>query len=523
MGYSFSLKNANAVGHLVEKNVLTFIEKTVKNDELFTPNIEFIESLVNNPTENFHTTQMYWEFIKKDFITLQWEWESIKTKINNLRNNQEIISVAKEPELFNFFYKISNTLSRCRIKTFLLPGFEQNSLNYDLVNPSILKELIFIHPGPATLILQLKEIFHNDELSILNSFSKFEVAYKNIDKWPGVLLWDSNQSLFYPLESSEELFELYHILKFEHNSFNYLREKIDKKNKGKKYSYLFHISDLHFGNKLVKNRTTRAIKILENQYRQLDDMYSAIPIITGDLVDSPTDENRESYSQFIEMLKPIGFEKPIQILGNHDFDNGGYFKKSTKEKAVISSLSTEQKIEIIKDLNLAIIKFDSNTGGKYAQGEIGLTQMQDIGNIIDGIKNNKDLTFIALLHHHPLGIDNPDWYAKEWYEALLGTKGYEKTMKLVDSDIFIEWLNKRNIKLALHGHKHIPKIQNKDSLIVVAAGSLTGCVKHVDQNKTYLSYNLIKYDIENKRPVSCSIFAEDLIGSGAKNVLIKKL
>ncbi len=524
MGYSFSLKNANAVGHLVEKNVLTFVEETLRNDELFTPNLEFIEKLVQDPSENFYTTQMYWDLIRRDFYRLRSDWDRVKKQLYNLKDNSsENLSILQNQEVYNFFYKISNTLSRCRIKTFLLPGFESNKLNNEFVDSYLLRELVQIHPGPSALILQLKEIFHDQELSVLNAFSKFEVAYKQIDKWPGVLLWDSNQSLFYPIDSSDELFELYHILHLEKNSFNYLRAKIDNKNKGKKYSYLFHLSDLHFGHKLAKSRTTRAVKILENQYRQLDDMEMAIPIITGDLVDSPTEENIEAYNQFLEMLKPIGFESPIQILGNHDFDQGGYLKKLTKQKAVISALSTENKIDVIPELNLALIKFDSNTGGKYAQGEIGLSQLQKVGSIIDGMANNRDLTFIALLHHHPLEIDNPAWYAKEWYEALLGTRGYEKTMKLVDSDIFLEWLKKREIKLALHGHKHIPKIQNKEELVIVAAGSLTGCIKHVDQKKTYLSYNLIKYDKENKKPVSCSIFAEDLIGSGAKNVLIRKL
>lgn len=524
MGYSFSLKNANAVGHLVERNVLTFVEETLRNDDLFNPNIEFIEKLVQDPSENFYTTQMYWDLLQRDFYRLRTDWDNIKKKLYDLRNkSEEDFSILQNKEILNFFHKISNALSRCKVKTFLLPGFENNSLNNSFVNQHILRELVFLHPGPSTLILQLKEIFHNQEMSVLNAFSKFDVAYKQIDKWPGVLLWDSNQSLFYPIDSSDELFELYHILHLEKNSFNYLRAKIDRKNKGKKYSYLFHLSDLHFGHKLAKSRTIRAVKILENQYRQLDDMELAIPIITGDLVDSPTQENKESYHHFLEMLKPIGFETPIQILGNHDFDQGGYIKKLTKQKAVISALSTENKIEVIPELNLALIKFDSNTGGKYAQGEIGLEQLQEVGSLIDGMHNNKDLTFIALLHHHPLEIDNPSWYAKEWYEALLGTKGYEKTMKLVDSDIFIEWLQNRNIKLALHGHKHIPKIQSKDDLVIVAAGSLTGCIKHVDQKKTYLSYNLIKYDTENRKPVSCSIFAEDLIGSGAKNVLIRKL
>lgn len=122
--------------------------------------------------------------------------------------------------------------------------------------------------------------------------------------------------------------------------------------------------------------------------------------------------------------------------------------------------------------------------------------------------------------HHPLEIENPKWYAKDWYESLLGTKGFEKTMKLVDADLFLEWIEKREIKYVLHGHKHIPKIQKHKDITVVASGSSTGSVKHQEKGKTYLSYNLIKYDIDAQQPVSISIIAEEIIGAGTKNMLL---
>lgn len=68
-------------------------------------------------------------------------------------------------------------------------------------------------------------------------------------------------------------------------------------------------------------------------------------------------------------------------------------------------------------------------------------------------------------------------------------------MKLVDADLFLEWIEKRNIKLVLHGHKHIPNFGLYKDIKVIAAGSSTGKVRHVDPRKTYLSYNLIKYNI----------------------------
>ena len=61
MGYSFSLKNANAVGHLIEGNVITFLDESVKSSEMLTPNIEFIDRLITNPREDFYTTDVFWD------------------------------------------------------------------------------------------------------------------------------------------------------------------------------------------------------------------------------------------------------------------------------------------------------------------------------------------------------------------------------------------------------------------------------------------------------------------------------
>jgi predicted phosphodiesterase len=90
-----------------------------------------------------------------------------------------------------------------------------------------------------------------------------------------------------------------------------------------------------------------------------------------------------------------------------------------------------------------------------------------------------------------------------------------------DSDMFLEFLKKRNIKFALHGHKHIPKIQVHNDIHIIAAGSSTGSISHSQSGKTYLSYNVIKFDHEFLKPVSCTIFAEDTIGAGPSNVIVK--
>jgi len=144
--------------------------------------------------------------------------------------------------------------------------------------------------------------------------------------------------------------------------------------------------------------------------------------------------------------------------------------------------------------------------------------LMNIGNEIDSIKDKDNLTFIALVHHHPKPIENPDWYESEWYEKILGNSGYESTMKLVDSDVFLQWIQNRRIKYILHGHKHIPKLQDHQGIKIIGAGSATGAIKHSDKNKTYMSYNIIKYDNQLKKPLFCSIYVEEILGAGVQHV-----
>jgi len=523
MGYRFSLKNANAVGHLVEGNVITFLDESTRSEEMLRPNIEFVDGLVMRTHEDFYTSELFWKQLYPDINWLRDTWKEVKGEFEKLSNTaireQDFL---RRSRLLGFLGALSRILSRCRIKTLLLPGFKGSKLDCLMTDGFILHDLVRIHPGDSALILQIKERLSERDTPILNAFSKFEKAYSNIDLWPGVLLWNDKDSLFLKVEREEDLYDIYEILRYEKESFNYLRSHFESKQEAKRHAYFFHLSDLHFGDRESNKRKLRVTKILETHLSQLNDRSIAIPIITGDLMDSPTDSNKNTYFEFCELMKSKGFENPIQLLGNHDVDTGGIFKILSNQKAVISSLSGSNSVEILKDIDLAFIKFNSNIGGNLAQGEIGSDQLMNIGNEIDSIPNKDNLNFIALLHHHPKEIENPEWYAEDWYEAFLGKNKFEKTMKLVDADLFLQWIENRGIKLILHGHKHIPKIHKYNDITIIAAGSSTGQVRHVEEGKTFLTYNLIKYDINSKRPVSCSIIAEEILGAGTKNMLLHR-
>ena len=108
-----------------------------------------------------------------------------------------------------------------------------------------------------------------------------------------------------------------------------------------------------------------------------------------------------------------------------------------------------------------------------------------------------------------------DFYDERWYKKILPKDFLENSLRLIDADLFLEWLKQRNVKLVLHGHKHIPFISKFDGIHIISCGSSTGQVTHKDRRKTYLSYNVLKF---TKDTVVCSQFAEELLGAGVKDI-----
>ena len=67
---------------------------------------------------------------------------------------------------------------------------------------------------------------------------------------------------------------------------------------------------------------------------------------------------------------------------------------------------------------------------------IGQRQFYDNGSDLDGKKNAEGYSLLAVLRHHPIPVDKPEWYAQPFYERLLG-RWFERTDDLEDADLFL--------------------------------------------------------------------------------------
>src|SRR5215203_4541025 len=90
---------------------------------------------------------------------------------------------------------------------------------------------------------------------------------------------------------------------------------------------ILHLSDLHFGSRHV---TSRQVDYVETHLREkietcLEGGDVVQPVITGDLMDSPSRENLAAFESFRHRLEAIANAPAVCIPGNHDMKRKGLF------------------------------------------------------------------------------------------------------------------------------------------------------------------------------------------------------
>ena len=384
--------------------------------------------------------------------------------------------------------------------------------DYDfMTSPRTLEELFELHKGDSCLILQPQEQPYN--ATIFNAFPNFDVALRQADMWPAVLFWESSDDyVFIPVKHEDELHYLYKIIKYERHPIDEIRRIAESKKRTS--HYIFQLSDLHFGAKNVDIAERRLKTLVKSQLSKIELGDSVNFVITGDAVDSPKQTTESNYSNFAEYIEDRCGQKPIRVLGNHDINRHGIAVFHGNQH-IANMVGDYPNIKIIEESKVILLLFNSNTNGNLAEGEIGTEQMSEMGNLLDNVENLESYLLIAVLHHHLLPIPKPNYYDYKWFEKILPSNLMDMSLKLLDADLFFEWLHRRNVRIVLHGHKHIPFFAETDGITVIGCGSSTGQIVHKDKGKTFISYNMLKI---SERTVTCTQFAEEVYGAGAENI-----
>lgn len=505
MGIRFSLQSANTVANLTFGKVMSCYRDIFQSWDSYYQFLTFLDSF----EENFYSEKKdhYLYNVKqiKDFL-LEYYHDS---HTNHLQNNDSTFpdyNVEKYDEkILNALKYLSNIFKQCKIKALLLSQDSDSCNNY-MYSRTIMQKLVRMHPSDSCLILQPEN--YEKANTVFNAFPHFEVALKQADLWPAVLFWDNEDNyVFIPVSSENELEKLFKIIKYEDHPINELKLYTLQTKKTQKY--LIQLSDLHIGRSKASKGKNRILKLIEKHVNDIDQGGSAKVIITGDVVDSPIETFKNEYDTFSESIQSYCSHKPVRVLGNHDINYHG-IALSNSNRNLTSIVSEYPRITILEEEKVILLLFNSNTNGHFAQGEIGEKQMTKMGNELDRINTLDQYRLIAVLHHHITQIPRPDFFAKKLFGSFI-----ERTMILKDANVFIQWLKQRQVKVVLHGHKHIPFYVKKDGINIIACGSSTGLVTMKEKWKTYISYNIIKI---NQNSITCSLFVEDILGAGEQNI-----
>lgn len=507
MGYRFTLESANTVANLTFGKVMPCYRDICSSAECYEGFIHFLDEF----SHNIYSDEMdrYIARVQKLRESL-YRYERYALSPDNA--DSDIIAdqiLFSDRDLLDALKGLSRIFARCTTKSLLLPPMKGCNLNdYEfMTSPATLRRLLKFHQGDSCLILQPQERPY--KATIFNAFPNFDVALRQADMWPAVLFWeDPDNYVFIPVRSERELLNLYMIVRYETHPLDELRRVAEHKKKTS--HYIFQLSDLHFGAPNVDIAERRLKTLIKSQFSKIDAGDNVSVIITGDAVDSPRQTTEASYYNFAEFIRDRCGQEPIRILGNHDINSHGLAVFHGRQH-IAKLVGEYPKINIIEDSKVILLLFNSNTNGNLAEGEIGISQMSEMGNLLDAVENLDNYLLVAVLHHHLLPIPKPSYYDEKWFEKILPSNFMDYSLKLNDSELFFEWLHRRNVRLVLHGHKHIPFLAESDGITVIGCGSSTGQIVHKEKGKTYISYNLIKI---SNRTVTCSQFVEEVYGAG---------
>lgn len=346
---------------------------------------------------------------------------------------------------------------------------------------------------------EIKDIFYKSDLSFFDPFPAFLMAMTHCDMWGGVLIFNDKDELFYPVHSESEAKYVSYLLENNKDIFNTLRNDFGD-------SYYLHLSDLHLGrDKNIKGLNQLYIS-LDNLIPKLHTSYLPKILITGDLMETPNRRNMYLANDFMNDLKKKYKANVTFILGNHDVIVHGFNMARNQKSKVVAYLLGEN-IKVIEDEKIIIVKIDTTSEGNLARGKVGSRQLKEIDDELAAIDNKEDYTIIVMLHHHVYPITKAQFLKTKWHEKTFINRIVETSKVLIDAKVLIEWLEKNHIKYVLHGHKHLPCFRKVEDKYIISGGSSTGGLK--ESKSKYISYNLLKYNVDEKKMKLCIIFYDD--------------
>ncbi len=358
----------------------------------------------------------------------------------------------------------------------LIPsGFpESRSADRLLTSRTFLSRLSRTVKADPHLILHMNEAPQKD-FAVTDVYPPFHSALSISTRWPGILLWRrSDEPLFFPLPADKTEDAVHWV-------FSRTKDLADMPGHLLTQGYLdafpacriragtrltfVHMSDTHIGSRKSIERIVRIKGLLTDYVKDIRGDSSVAFLLSGDIMQTPDETNvicANDFHEFLKDLHPRG-QDPIFVLGNHDVRRKGVLGKRAALSSLVSAVDT--RIEWIPDHPVGILCWNSADGGRLARGRITGKQYgtieEELMNHAPRRKGNPIL--VSLLHHHPLKLRRIDSEMRRFHRKTLGASlrnfigfAFEHMDGLANAPEFIRFCDAHDVKIILHGHKHIP-------------------------------------------------------------------
>jgi len=275
--------------------------------------------------------------------------------------------------------------------------------------------------------------------------------------------------------------------------------------------HILQLSDLHFGAAAV---TDRKLTYVEQHLRERIDKVHEVggvvqPVITGDLMDTPSKKNLGQFEGFRNRLTDHSKTEVICIPGNHDMRKKGFLWKNWEALAGLEWKSVVAS-EVCK---VVFICFDTSRDARLAQGTIADEQFLEVATKLTELRRREgyaDCIRVALVHHHPFSTRDDEIDTLPF----LGIRE-ERFLRMENGDHLVRWCGSNGIPLILHGHKHRPRFIGQEIEIEGRTRLIraVGCGSSFGIEGKPLSFNWITWQPATKQ-WAVSFFADPGDGSG---------
>jgi hypothetical protein len=271
---------------------------------------------------------------------------------------------------------------------------------------------------------------------------------------------------------------------------------------------ILHLSDLDIGKKSSSRRMARVRQFIRHLLEELGDTSTIVPVITGNLMENPSEKHINQIRSFWNFLAELGTEEPLFVLGENDVKKDGDINENYRNSVGFPVT----KIIWYDEEKLGLICIDSVMKGKLERGSIVLDQLSDIEYEIERKNNFEDYKLVMLLHHHPISHESKGNTTQAFYEKIVGAP-FTNIEALEGSDTLLSFVKEHSISAILHGKGHIPLISKTgQNVSVVGCGRTIGNTSQAD-GSVYFSINLLSMN-EATDKISARLLAYRKPGSG---------